>query len=71
MDGESYDAAHGLLGELKELYAGSIDALEQLRMNQGTLLSLEGRHADAVALYRSLDRKRLAGRWGRHLGYCR
>jgi hypothetical protein len=55
VDDGDHAEAHALLDELKETYAGSRGAYEQLRMSEATLLAMEGRHVEACALLESLD----------------
>jgi tetratricopeptide (TPR) repeat protein len=50
-------AARAMLNELREVYHGSRHAMEQLRLQESMILSLERRHAEAAALIASLDRK--------------
>lgn len=55
--------AHELMHELRELYAGSIAALEQLRMNESIVYSTSGHHAKAIAMLESIDPQRLTPPW--------
>lgn len=55
--------AHELMHQLRELYAGSVSALEQLRMNESTVYSTAGQHAQAIAILESIDPARLAAPW--------
>ncbi|MBL8613593.1 MAG: tetratricopeptide repeat protein [Myxococcales bacterium] len=55
--------AHELMHELRELYAGSVAALEQLRMNESLVYSTSGHHAQAIALLESIDPERLSAPW--------
>ena len=55
-----WEDARTLLGELREIYARTPAAIEQLRMREATTFLLEGRFAEAARLYESIDRARLA-----------
>lgn len=59
VDEERYGEARTALGDMRSLYAGSMSAHEVLRYHEATLLSLEKRHAEASALFLSIDRGRL------------
>jgi tetratricopeptide (TPR) repeat protein len=56
----SFDASRRLIFELRGLYVGSRSATEGLRLMEGSLLSLEGRYAEAAALLASIDPAQLA-----------
>jgi tetratricopeptide (TPR) repeat protein len=48
--------ARAVLNELREAYVTSRHAMEQLRLQESSILVLERRHAEAAALLASLDR---------------
>jgi tetratricopeptide (TPR) repeat protein len=53
---EDWSGARDMLAQLQEAHPNDPAMLENLRSRQGTLLSLEGKHAEAAALYGSIDR---------------
>jgi tetratricopeptide (TPR) repeat protein len=59
LEQERWEDARGVLHELRPLYIGSIGAGEVVRFHEATVLSLEGRYAEASALFGSIDRRRL------------
>jgi tetratricopeptide (TPR) repeat protein len=63
VEAERFDAARVVLGELREVYGASHDVMEQLRLSESSILSLEGRHAEAASLLESIDRRRLDAAW--------
>jgi hypothetical protein len=56
---EDLTGARALLAEFLIVYEGSQRALEQLRVTEAGLLSLEQRYAEACRLLESLDRRRV------------
>ncbi len=55
--------AQELMHQLRELYAGSVSALEQLRMNEATVYSTMGQHTHAIQILESIEPARLAPAW--------
>jgi tetratricopeptide (TPR) repeat protein len=60
IDRENYPQARHLVLELRALYRGSRSMTEWLQFQDASLLSLQGKHAEAAALLQSIDRTRLA-----------
>jgi tetratricopeptide (TPR) repeat protein len=60
---EDYADARGLLLELRAIYRGSRSATEWLQLQEGTVLSMQGKYAEAAALLQSIDRGRLGAMW--------
>jgi tetratricopeptide (TPR) repeat protein len=56
MAAEDFQGARETLNDLRDIYVGSRAAMEQLRLHEGTILSVEKRYAEAAALLASLDR---------------
>jgi tetratricopeptide (TPR) repeat protein len=52
-----------MLLELRQAYVGVMVATEQLLFHEATILSLEGRHAEAVPLLESIDVERTGMGW--------
>ncbi len=60
---EDVKASRAILLELRELYLGSRVGMEQLRLYEAQLLSLEKKHAQAAKLLASVDMKVLGEAW--------
>jgi tetratricopeptide (TPR) repeat protein len=63
VNAEDVKGARVTLLELREVYLGSRAAMEQLRLYEAQLLSLERKHAHAAKLLASVDTKVLAKAW--------
>jgi tetratricopeptide (TPR) repeat protein len=63
IEAEDFANARRVVRELQDVYAGSRPALEHLRYYEASVLSGEGRWAEAAALLDSIDRKLLAEGW--------
>jgi tetratricopeptide (TPR) repeat protein len=59
MSAERFDEAHAILDDLRGVYARAPSALELLRVQESTLLVLEGRFGDAIRLFDSIDRRKI------------
>jgi tetratricopeptide (TPR) repeat protein len=59
IDREDYPQVRQLVLELRALYSGSRSMTEWLQLQDASLLSLQGKHAEAAALLQSIDRTRL------------
>jgi tetratricopeptide (TPR) repeat protein len=59
---ERFDDVRALLAELRFLYAGSRSSREVIAHYEATALSIGGRHAEALALFESIDRRFLPAR---------
>jgi tetratricopeptide (TPR) repeat protein len=60
LEQERWDDARRVLEDLRPLYVGSMSAREVIRYQEATVLSLEGRHAEACALLASIDLRQLS-----------
>ena len=54
VDREDFASAHAVIAEIRE-----VTPTEAMRLYEGTILSRERRHADAIRMYESIDRRRL------------
>jgi tetratricopeptide (TPR) repeat protein len=56
---EDFGGARSVLADLREVYSGSLGALERFHYTEALILSREERHAEACRVLESLDPRRL------------